>query len=509
MAQGGVAAGEAGERAPLRASRPASLWTARRPSLAPADVLAVLWRAVPLMLAVFLAILALGVLASMTLKKTYTADSSLLVRLGQEYVYNPRVGDAARGAVPEVDQVIQSETEILGSGALKEKVIADIGLKRFSPKLAADYDRADAQGKRAIMGQLIKSIGTGLKIVTAPDSTVVRLSYTSRDPELSAAVLNTLVDEYLNFRKTVLADRDAAVIGDQRAAFETRLRAVDDRFRKFLTDNGVSDFDTEKASLAQIYTSLLTETYAVQAQLSESEGRLGATAAAVANAPAEIGLYRDIDHTADDRLTQLKIDRQDLLSRYRPGTQPVRDADLRIAKLEAAKAAGQASGPGARRVGVNPIYQTLQTDKNQVQATAASLRARKAAVASELAQVSARRARLAAIEPEYLDLARQRDVLTANVRSFTQREQESQAAAAVAQKANDNVRVVERAYVPTKGTSLKRPVLILAVLFAGFSALCAGLLQLFLGRGYPSGAAAERELGMPMLASARYYPARA
>ncbi len=42
------------------------------------------------MLVVFLAIFVLGLAFATTLKKTYTAQSSLLVRLGQEYVYEPR-----------------------------------------------------------------------------------------------------------------------------------------------------------------------------------------------------------------------------------------------------------------------------------------------------------------------------------------------------------------------------------------------------------------------------------
>ena len=74
------------------------------------------------MLLVFLLTTALGVVLALTLKTQYQAHASLLVRLGQEYVYDPRVGDAARGAVPDTGQVIQSETEILQSSVLKEKV---------------------------------------------------------------------------------------------------------------------------------------------------------------------------------------------------------------------------------------------------------------------------------------------------------------------------------------------------------------------------------------------------
>ncbi len=43
--------------------------------------------------------------------------------------------------------------------------------------------------------------------------------------------------------------------------------------------------------------------------------------------------------------------------------------------------------------------------------------------------------------------------------------------------------------------------LVLSVLFAGFTALCAGLLLALLARGYPSTAAVERSLELPVLAA--------
>ncbi len=106
------------------------------------------------------------------------------------------------------------------------------------------------------------------------------------------------------------------------------------------------------------------------------------------------------------------------------------------------------------------------------------------------------------MEPQYQDLARQRDLLTTNVKSLAQRAQESQAAQASAKSGNDNIRVIERAYPATTGTSLKKPVMILSILFAAFAALCAGLLSAFLSRGYPTAETIERTLQLPVLATA-------
>ncbi len=476
----------------------------------PQDLLAMLWRERGLMLAVFLVVAGLGLLAALGLKSSYQAHSSLLIRVSPEYIYNPSVGDAARGLAPEGDSVVQSEAEILASAGLKARVIADIGLARMFPKLGPAYDHATPAKRQDIEGSAIKAMDGALKIATVPGDSVVRLTYTDPDPQRAALVLNTLVDEYLRYRTTVLMSRDAGVIGQQAADFQHRLDAANAAYTKFLSDNGVSDFDAEKAALSQIYSQLLTDSYNVTAQLSESQGRLGATAAEFGRTPAEIGLSRDLDHTAADKLVTLRLTRQDLLSRYTPAAQPVQDADRQIAELQALDAAGQSTGPGAKRVGINPVFQTLQTERNQLQAEAASLQARRSSLQAELAQVSARRQKLNDLQPRYDDLLRQRDLLAANVKSFLQRQQESQAQQSIASTQGDgNVRVIERALPPTTGSSLRKPVLLLALGFAAFTALCAGLLRAFLRRGIPSAGFAERSLGLPVLASPGFKPARA
>ena len=467
------------------------------------DFVALVWRQRFFMLTVFIVVLAIGVGAAFTLKKTYAAHSSLLIQLGQQYVYNPAVGDAARGAASTNDQVIQSEVEILNSAALKERVIHRIGYGRLFPKAAGAYNAASTDERRVMDGMAVKSIESGLKIETAPDTSVVRLTYSDRDPHMAAEILNTLIDEYMVYRKTVLNNHDVTVLRDQRVSFQTQLNQADAAYQKFLTDNGIGDFETEKTSLNQLYGSLQAEGYSIQAQLGEADGRLAATQKSMASAPPEVSLYRDVDQTAQSALTKLRIERQDLLSRYKPDAQPVRENDQQIAALQAIPGGGD-TGASARRIGVNPVYQSLQTERNQLEAQTASLRDRQAAIAASLQQITDKRQKLSAIEPQNDDLARQRDALSANVKTFISREQESQAAQAIAQKADDNIRVVERAYEPVRGASLRQPVLMLAVLFAGFAAICAGLLRAFLSRGFPTAAYAERTLELPVLVSTPY-----
>jgi uncharacterized protein involved in exopolysaccharide biosynthesis len=472
---------------------------------APSDFVTLLWRERVLMLVVFLVIVIVGAGYAMTLKTLYPAQSSLLVRLGPEYVYTPRVGDAARGAVPEGDAVMQSEVEILSSAQLKERVIQHIGLEKLFPGIGKGYDHAPADQQRMMMGKAILAMEKGLKVSAAPGTPVVRLTYEHPDPVMAARVLNTLLDEYLIYRRSILLD-PTAPLEEQRKAFEARLAQADEAYESFLGSNNIGDFETEKTSLSQLQASLEQQKYTADSQLKERQGRLAALEAQLGGVNPEIGLYRDVDHTAQDKLQDLRMQRENLLSRYKPDAAPVRDMDAQIANLSRAIGEGGMVGDGARRVGVNPVYQTVLTDRIQLTAEIAALQQSSAALAAQVAEVTERQLRLGQLEPQYQDLARDRDVLQGNVRDFTVKEQESQAADAIARQGSDNIAIIERAVTPAQGKSLRRPVLILAVLLGAFTALCVGLLRMFLRPGIPTSSSAGRTLDLPVLAIARVKP---
>src|SRR5690606_33907449 len=250
------------------------------------------------------------------MKTAYPAHSSVLVRLGQEYVYEPRAGDAGRGAIPDTDALIQAETEILGSAALKERVIDKLGLSQIYPELASRFARASASEQRKIKGQAIQAMERSLTISAAPDTPIIRVTFKHRDPQVAAKVLNTLLEQYLIYRRDVLIDPTSPALDQQRQVFEQRLAEADAAYEEFLTANRIGDFVAEKASLSQLQAQIEQQKLQVEAQLQDRQGRLAALQAQLARTEREIGVFRDIAD-GGDKLVQLRVQREDLLSRYR------------------------------------------------------------------------------------------------------------------------------------------------------------------------------------------------
>ena len=470
-------------------------YTTVRPRYGFFDVVGLLFRELWLMIVVFLVVFALGAAAVLTLKKSYTASASVYAGVGQEYVYQPRVGTTERGQPLEADAVAQSEAQILGSLAVKQKTVEALGADAI---LGPDAQGTPAEKKTAAL----KALDGGLGVGVTPGSAIISASYAANDPARAATILNGLIDQYLVQRRTVFSDRTTPAIAAQREAFEQDLARADAAYQAFMTSNNIADFATAKAALAANYQTTFAEALSLRAQLNQATQRLNTLEAQLAQQPAEVVLQQDLNVSAQNQILELRTQREALLSRYTPDAQPVKDIEQQIADLQAYVATGSTVGAKEVRTGPSTIFTTIETARITAAADRDGLAARLAVAEGQLNQLRARLAELTRLESTNANLAGNREVLTANIREFQQREVQARADSALVAAGADNVTVIERAQAPTRGSSLKAPLLAVVFLFAAFTALCVGLLRVFTRRGYVTPASTGRTLDLPVLAVA-------
>jgi uncharacterized protein involved in exopolysaccharide biosynthesis len=475
-----------------------------RPRYGVLDVIGLLFRELLLMIVVFLVIAGLGLAFVLTLQKSYTASASVFAGVGQEYVYQPRVGVAERsGQTPMADEVAQAEAAILRSQEVRQRVVRALGPRVFQG------DRPSTAAPAKQEADALKALTDGLGVATTPGSAVIGLTYEASDPVVAAQVLNAVVDQYLVYRREVFQDRATPAIANQREVFQDELAAADRTYEAFLSSNRIGDFATAKETAATTYQTVFAERMSQQAALNQVDRRLQTLIAQQDRTPPEIALQQDLNISAQDQILQLRTEREQLLARYQPDAQPVRDIETRIAQLQAYVATGTAVGPREVRTGPNPIWVELETNRINTQAERDSIRARLAVLDRQVEDLRQRLATLTQLESENATLAGARTVLSDSVREFQQRETQSRADSGLVAAGADNVTVIERAQPPTRGRSLKVPLLAAAILFAGFTALCVGLVRVFSRRGFVTPASAERTLDLPVLAVADDKRARA
>jgi uncharacterized protein involved in exopolysaccharide biosynthesis len=468
------------------------------------DVWRGLMREIWLILAVFFVLLAIGIAIAFMMPKTYTASASLVMKLGQDYVYVPAAGDAARGAAATTDEVVQSEVEILNSTELKRRIINELGYNVFVPTLPKDYIPKTVIARQTAENAALKVITQHLKIDWAPKSNIVRLSYKNEDAQKASLILNTLLDNYKKYRLEVFSDVTAPMLEVQKAAFDRRLREADNTYENFLQKNGVGDFQSAKTTYSKLYDTITGEIYLVDALLAQAKARHYAVTVRFKQLVPEISTERNLDLSVPTKLLALRTQREELLARYTPEAQPVRDLNEQIGQLEAMMASGTAIGEKDHKIGVNPIYQQLLADKLQLEAEIAAQSGRRDQLKSQADQVVTKLQSLTTLDGEFTTLDTERQALQNNVRNFTARIQENRAANEIAAGGTDTVRVINRASPPDKPTSFKTIILIFTLLFAAFTAICVGLVRFYLRKGFVGAPMASRTLGLPILAQAGY-----
>ncbi len=490
------------ERAPAGApDRPAAQTRMGRlrPRLGVADTLLQLWRAKWLMLLVFVTILLVGIAFTLLTPVKYTASTRLLVRLGQEYVFDPVVGDAAKGAFPHQEEVLQAESELSRSPVIAERVIKSVGLSRLYPQLAEAKLRSRNGDDYVVDQEALEAFAQNLDVSSAPKSSILHMTFAHEDPELAAETLNGFVTQYLSYRQQVLSGRGADGLSEQRNLIEERLEAADTAMRGYLARNALSDHAAETASSTKLFSDITDEQSKVEASLREAEAKSAGLTRQMAVTPHEVDLY--VETTSEQELVKLRLEREDLLTRYLPDSRAAKDIDRKITQLQSFLATAPAQG--LRRIGPNPTWQALEADRAVQTANISALNGRAAALVTQKQQAADRIAHLASLEPDYLRLKRERDALESSAGAFATREQAERARAELASRNVDNISVYEGARPPTRGDAGRRTIAIAAAIFGLLSAIAVGLLRAWSTTSFATANGVERTLDLRVLAAAR------
>ena len=483
---------------PVAPSAPARA-TRLRPRLGLVDTLLQLWRAKWLMVLVFVPIVLIGIAVTLVTPTKYAANTRLLVRLGEEYVFDPIVGDAAKGAFPQQEEVLQAESELANSPVIAERTIQRIGLARLYSGLAEARLRAGAGHTYSVDQEALEAFAADFSASSAPRSSILRMTFAHPDAELAAETLNVFVEEYLKYRREVLTGKGVDGLSAQRGVIEGRLGAAGKALQEYLAANNLSDFEAETAAAARRFSEISDEQSRVEASLREAEAKLAGLSRQMSTTPREVDLY--VETTSEQDLVKLRLEREDLLTRYLPDSRAVQDIDRRIAQMEGFLASAPAKG--LRRIGPNPTFQALEADQAVQTATISALNGRAAALTSQKAAAEARIAQLAALQPEYLRLKRERDALESSAGTFAAREQTERARTELAQRSVENISIYEAARTPTRGDSMKRTIAIAAAILGLITALAIGLLRAWSVTGLATSGSVERTLGLRVLAATR------
>jgi uncharacterized protein involved in exopolysaccharide biosynthesis len=172
------------------------------------------------MLIAALLVIAGGIFAYgiMTEVDTYRAEAIVMIRRltpGYAMPAEPR-------QVLNRGEVVNSEIEIITSPAVAEAVVDSL-------QLAEGRDRA----------RVINNVHRSIKAEVEPESNIIKISYSHRDPEMAARIVNAAVEEYLRVRSRVTLDYDAVAYLDKQARrAKAKIDSLGDAITRYGAEEG-------------------------------------------------------------------------------------------------------------------------------------------------------------------------------------------------------------------------------------------------------------------------------
>jgi succinoglycan biosynthesis transport protein ExoP len=217
---------------------------------------------------VLLVVTAVGLISLISPKK-YVAELALVV----DVQGNDPMKEAAL-APALVPTHLSTQTEIIRSRNVATKVIEKMGLATDPAVVEAYRDSAAATD---LNSWLVENVLRSVDAKTARSSNIIRISYTSTNPENAAAMANAFADAYIQTSLELKVDparRQVTWYEQQVSQLRDDLVAAQQRLSKYQSDHGVlgvddARMDVENARLQEISNQLVT----VQAAMFDANSR--------------------------------------------------------------------------------------------------------------------------------------------------------------------------------------------------------------------------------------------
>ncbi|WP_421791883.1 GumC family protein [Hyphobacterium sp.] len=424
------------------------------------DLIEMMWSQRGTILAVFLVIFIVGGAAAyFMLERSYEARARLLVLLDDQDL-TPGAAGSGDGFI--IEQVMQSEAEILNSEAVRRRALEALGPAAVLPE----------GGTEALA---LRTLRQSFAVERAPNASVLIPVLESNNPARSETALNAIIDAYIEYRQIVLTGDGFSGIADRRmqadAAHAAALAALDE----FLRQNDIVDYEADRAAATTRVATLQNQMLTAQSAAAAARSAGSAIEERVSGMPESIEIY--VDSSAENQLAELRLERERLLARYLEAAPPVVAIDREIAELEEFIAGGGVAGLGNTRTGVNEVRQALVEEQLRQESQGVAQTSLAASLRTQLRAAQGEVQRLRALAPVFRRLAQDVTATEAAASLLATQQAEAEARQSLAPGSADAIRIVERAYAPPEGSSLRKLGVVAAFIFAAGTAVLLGLLR--------------------------------
>ena len=487
-------------------------------------------------LAVFGCVLGLALLAAALLAPSYRATATLAVLPSPEFTVRAAAGSHdSNASALALDQIMKTETEILGSDDLHTATLLKVGPASVYPDVFDPAQRGlarrvlhgvagillspwrvapqDEQAAREERGR--RRFAADLAVLPAKDANVITLTFDNRSGRQAAATLNAMLTLYAARRRSLYDDPQLELVRREADAAGSNVASADEALAAFKRDHAISDYDQERGLLLQRRSQTEQRVAEAGAAAGEYGARLSTLDRVLRTEPSTIGFYEEKD--PDARLLAVNAGLQELRAKLAAARDKYRDtsrvmiglhAQIASHEAESARLSHDAAASVVRR-GRNPSIDPLRLDHARAAAELAAAQARLTAGQQQLRAIDGSLARLGAEEAGLAALQRQKARAEQEYRDASRILAERHLSEAEDARRLANVRVIQPALVPQTPRATALLLSAAGFVLGVIAAACWLVARFVLRPVFLTGEGLEAATGLPVLAVFRRAEERA
>lgn len=304
-----------------------------------------------------------------------------------------------------------------------------------------------------------------LEVMPLSNAPLIEVAYRADAPDRAANIVNTVVERFVDYQARAIFDSPALrqFYERRREEMERELAQAERALVEFQDVNDIFALETQTTQLARSHTEALQELDLNAGQIRQAETEAKALVGQLEKLPAQIALHTYGDsprlNALHNKVVDLELELNDLRQLYTDEDRRIKDKLQELAQAEEMLMAEQAmigDSPTTTRLESNDAYQNILENALREEASAEAMRARRVEIER---RVEAATVRLEALNRVGYEYQRLKADLSARQASYTQLLtllEQSRASEAMDKEGLTNVRIVDRATVPTRPVPNRR-----------------------------------------------------
>jgi uncharacterized protein involved in exopolysaccharide biosynthesis len=301
---------------------------------------------------IFFSVVCSAAIMTFLMPKVYESEAKIMVKFGREDIYMPT--SSMMGNQPVLfdysrEERINSEVEILNGRNLIEKVISDLGASKIYP----DFDKKPllvnpfakklepVEQENELFTKTTLLFMENLSIEAVRKSNIIEIKYQHSNPFIAAQVVNKLIDVFLDFHLNVYKKSHGYEFFDNQVAIlKEKLVSSENEYETFCRDNNITLLYEQKSLLLQSISTLKADHARTLTEISEREGKKRALSGHSTADFSEVAMGEETElnpmaiSSIKSKLNELRLEEEELLSKFTPKSIPVTNIRKEIKKAQ-------------------------------------------------------------------------------------------------------------------------------------------------------------------------------